>query len=197
MHVTLIMAKPRSVALKTAEDPGREGFAAEGSIPERSSAVKRATAGFTARRAGHVCGSYAKTADTYCLAASSVTRAYVRHVSERHLPNCLIASADMPALNAAVAWPTRAETEVQDAGHRWRSLSRASDFSCLPVRGRSVPSRAYTANSGSVGAAPGRRASLTWMARSGQQSLLGMAGKRGDGPFQILACWSFLHGLCS
>ena len=26
------MAKPRSVALKTAEDPGREGFAAEGSI---------------------------------------------------------------------------------------------------------------------------------------------------------------------
>jgi hypothetical protein len=54
MHVTLIMAKPRSVALKTAEDPGREGFAAEGSIPERSSAVKRATAGFTARRAGHV-----------------------------------------------------------------------------------------------------------------------------------------------
>jgi hypothetical protein len=32
MHDTLIMAKPRSVALKTAEDPGREGFAAEGSI---------------------------------------------------------------------------------------------------------------------------------------------------------------------
>ena len=32
MYVTLKMAKPRSVALKTAEDPGREGFAAEGSI---------------------------------------------------------------------------------------------------------------------------------------------------------------------
>ena len=32
MHVKLIMAKPRTVALKTAEDPGREGFAAEGSI---------------------------------------------------------------------------------------------------------------------------------------------------------------------
>jgi hypothetical protein len=29
MCVTLKMAKPRSVALKTAEDPGREGFAAK------------------------------------------------------------------------------------------------------------------------------------------------------------------------